>query len=56
MKVDSSKLMDSLHSANFNGQKYFFCSPFCKAAFIDDPELYVGKEKNINAGKNDNKK
>jgi YHS domain-containing protein len=27
--------------ADYNGKTYYFCAPGCKAAFEEDPELYL---------------
>ena len=41
MKVDPLECTDSLHNINYKEKNYYFCSPFCKAAFSEDPERYL---------------
>ncbi len=41
MKVDLAEHGDSLHRLKYNGEDYYFCSPFCTAAFLEDPERYT---------------
>ena len=38
MSVDSST---AKHSAEHNGQTYYFCAPGCKRAFEADPEKFL---------------
>jgi len=57
MKIDPSEYNDSLHTVNYNGKDYHFCSPFCTAIFSEDPERYASgnyeiydeDDENINA-------
>jgi len=41
MKVIPDTDGDSLHRLKYNGEDYYFCSPFCTAAFLEDPERYT---------------
>ena len=39
MKVDPAT---ARHSAQYEGQTYYFCAPGCKRAFEADPAKYLG--------------
>jgi YHS domain-containing protein len=41
MKVDLAEHDDSLHTLKYEEKDYYFCSPFCIAAFLEDPERYT---------------
>jgi YHS domain-containing protein len=32
------------HTAEYQGQTYYFCAPGCKRAFEQDPQQYVGTQ------------
>jgi YHS domain-containing protein len=32
---------DAIAKAEYKGEKYFFCSVFCKAAFMKEPERFL---------------
>lgn len=34
----------TLFTANYKGEVFYFCSPFCTAAFLENPERYLNKE------------
>ena len=38
MEVDPGQAADTLE---YEGHKYSFCSPGCKAAFVQDPQRYL---------------
>jgi YHS domain-containing protein len=40
-----------LKSATFKGSKYYFCSPFCTAAFINSPSRFIERLKQIDTNK-----
>jgi len=47
MKVKKPEEKDRiLFSAPHKEKMYYFCSPFCTAAFLDDPERYIKSESN----------
>ncbi len=46
MKIKPSDYDDNMHSAEYNGTTYYFCSPFCTAAFLENPEQYAKKNNN----------
>lgn len=42
MKVNRPEEKDlQLFSTAYDGKLYYFCSPFCTATFLDNPERYV---------------
>lgn len=46
MEVEKPDQKDlKLYSAEFQKKVYYFCSPFCTATFIDNPERYLNKRK-----------
>lgn len=54
MKVDPVECTDSLRNINYKEKNYYFCSPFCKAAFIEDPERYISHNLNTEADESKN--
>ena len=43
MKVDPLECEESLRTLSYKEKNYYFCSPFCKAAFSEEPELYLAR-------------
>lgn len=41
MKIDPAEQGDSLHTLNYKGKDYYFCSPSCTEIFSEDPERYA---------------
>lgn len=44
MDVDPKASKDNLHHVVYNGTEYHFCSLFCTAAFVENPEKFIGKD------------
>lgn len=40
-KPDKENLQ--LLATSYNGKIFYFCSPFCTAAFLDNPKRYISK-------------
>jgi len=40
-KPDKENLQ--LFATSYNGKLFYFCSPFCTAAFLDNPKRYISK-------------
>lgn len=40
-KPDKENLQ--LLATSYNGKIFYFCSPFCTAAFLDNPKKYISK-------------
>lgn len=40
-KPDKENLQ--LLATSYNGKMFYFCSPFCTAAFLDNPTRYISK-------------
>lgn len=47
MDVNPEESKEKLLIAEYNGREYYFCSLFCKAAFVGNPEKYIEKENRI---------
>ena len=43
MTVDEKK---PAATSDYKGKRYYFCAPGCKRAFDQNPEQYLGAEKN----------
>ncbi len=41
-----------LYSAIYQGNRYYFCSPFCTAEFINSPSRFIERLKKLNNDKN----
>jgi len=54
MKIDPSEHSDSLHTINYNRKDYYFCSPFCTAIFLEDPDRYASGNYEVNDENHDN--
>lgn len=53
MDVDPQTNKNSFHHTVYEGKEFYFCSPFCKAAFLENPESYLEKgSKNYKNGFN----
>ncbi|GJQ61123.1 MAG: hypothetical protein CMF23_15525 [Ignavibacteriae bacterium] len=55
MKVTKPEEKDlRLFSTAYNGKIFYFCSPFCTAAFLDNPKRYINNKDNYDG--NDSKR
>ncbi|MBL1215170.1 MAG: YHS domain-containing protein [Ignavibacteriae bacterium] len=53
MEVEIPETDDlDLKSATYEGNRYYFCSPFCAAAFINSPSRFIDRLKKLNNNKN----
>jgi YHS domain-containing protein len=43
-KMTVSKANPRGGTAEHNGETYFFCSPGCRSAFLEDPEKYLSAD------------
>jgi YHS domain-containing protein len=43
MDVDPQTNRNSLHHAVYKDKEFYFCSPFCKAVFLENPESYTDR-------------
>lgn len=43
MDVNPETSKNSLHHTVYKEKEFYFCSPFCKAAFVEEPENFIVK-------------
>lgn len=53
MEVDPEECKNNLRHVILNGKVYYFCSPFCTAAFLEDPSKYTEENKKNNKDDNE---